>query len=99
MTYLIVLGDGTVIPQIGFEQLVLFVESGVVVVGFFDKKRYICDGKGVQEVYFGNKTHEIIIEYLLDKDRFIFFKKHRLYIICPEFVASMVRDENIQFVK
>lgn len=92
MTYLNILGDGTVFPPLRPYDLVIMLSREVVQAGRYVKENFIRQGKDYIETPLNlDELRVKIFATLQNENPQLLEKKHDLHLLCPKEISAMAQ--------
>lgn len=92
MTYLNILGDGSVFPPLRSYDLVILLSHEVVQAGRYVKENFIGQGKDYIETPINYEEIRDKVFAAIQKDTpQLLEKKHDLHLLCPKEISAMAQ--------
>jgi len=90
MTYLNILGDGSVFPPLRSYDLVILLSHEVVQAGRYVKENYIGLGKDYIETPLNyEEIRDRVFAAIQNESPQLLEKKHDLHLLCPKEISAM----------
>lgn len=90
MTYLNILGDGSVFPPLRPYDLVIMLSHEVVQAGRYVRENFISQGKDYIETPLNfDEIREKIFTTLRNENPQLLEKKHDLHLLCPKEISAL----------
>ena len=95
MTYINVLGDGSTIPPLQPNQLLLMILNGNVHLGYFNRYNFCNHHFWIDEVEIQRELYTVIINWIVSENSEVLVKKHPVLLMCPEFIIQQSHINNL----
>ena len=90
MTYLNILGDGSVFPPLRSHDLVILLSHEVVQAGRYVKEKFTGLGKDYIETPLNyEEIQDKVFAAIKNESPQLFEKKHDLHLLCPKEISAM----------